>query len=304
MRDWGKLLGWAGALLLVGLIPLAVGWGELPDPVASHWGWTGAPDASMPLRLVPLLMVAMLGVALILSALFRVEGKPTAEAFALVGVLGGIGAALTGHLVSLNRGVTTWTEAGDFVLWHVGVVLLAASAGGVAGFLIGRRWYPQRPESSSVGPVMEIGAEETVSWIGRASVRWPLSLVGVGAVMAVVFPVWGIWLGGFLALVALALMQVEARVDDEGLRVRLGVIPVRRIPLEKISSARGIDLEPIEWGGWGWRAVGNGSAIVLRRGAALEISFRSGRRFAVTVDDAGTGAALINGLLARSTRGG
>ena len=304
MRHWTRLLGWAGALLLVGLIPLAVGWAELPDPVASHWGWTGAPDASMPLRLVPLLMVAMLGVALILSALFRVEGKPTAEAFALVGVLGGIGAALTVHLVSLNRGVTTWTEAGDFVLWQVGVVLLAASAGGVAGFFIGRRWYPQRPESSSVGPVMEIAAEERVSWIGRASVRWPLSLVGVGAVMAVVFPGWGPWLGGLLALVALALMQVEARVDDEGLRVRLGVIPVRRIPLEKISSARGIDLEPIEWGGWGWRAVGNGSAIVLRRGAALEISFRSGRRFAVTVDDAGTGAALINGLLARSTRGG
>jgi hypothetical protein len=304
LRDWGRLLGWAGVLFLVGLIPLAVGWGELPDPVASHWGWNGEPDASMPLRLVPLLMVAMLGIALILSALFRVEGKPTAEAFALVGVLGGIGAALTGLLVTLNRGVTTWTEAGDFVLWHVGVVLFAASAGGLAGFLIGRRWYPQRPASRSVGPVMESGADERVSWIGRASVRWPLSLVGVGAVMAVVLPVWGTWLGGLLTLVALALMQVEARVDDEGLRVRLGVIPVRRIPLEKISSARGIDLEPTEWGGWGWRAVGNGSAIVLRRGAALEVSFRNGRRFAVTVDDAGTGAALINGLLARSVRGG
>jgi hypothetical protein len=47
------------------------------------------------------------------------------------------------------------------------------------------------------------------------------------------------------------------------------------------------------------RAAPNGSAIVLRRGEALELTFRGGRRFAVTVDDAATGAALLNGLVAR-----
>jgi hypothetical protein len=74
---------------------------------------------------------------------------------------------------------------------------------------------------------------------------------------------------------------------------------VRRIALDKVSSARAIDLEPAQWGGWGWRASPNGSAIVLRRGEALELTFKGGRRFAVTVDDAATGAALLNGLVAR-----
>lgn len=39
------------------------------------------------------------------------------------------------------------------------------------------------------------------------------------------------------------------------------------------------------------------SGIVLRRGDAVELTFQSGRLFAVTVDDASTGAALINGLI-------
>jgi hypothetical protein len=115
----------------------------------------------------------------------------------------------------------------------------------------------------------------------------------------VFFPGWGLWSGGLVGLLALAFLQVEANVNNDGLTVRLGGIPVRRIRVEKISSARAIDLEPAKWGGWGWRAAPNGSAIVLRRGEAMELTFLGGRRFAVTVDDAATGAALLNGLVAR-----
>jgi hypothetical protein len=41
---------------------------------------------------------------------------------------------------------------------------------------------------------------------------------------------------------------------------------------------------------------------VLRRGDAIEVALRNDRRFAVTVDDAATGAALLNGLVARLAR--
>jgi hypothetical protein len=34
------------------------------------------------------------------------------------------------------------------------------------------------------------------------------------------------------------------------------------------------------------------------------VTFENGRRFAVTVDDAATGAALVNGLVARLARKG
>jgi hypothetical protein len=152
--------------------------------------------------------------------------------------------------------------------------------------------------------VIEVAPGERVSWVGRASVKWPLFLLA-GSVAAYVFvPELGVWLSVLLVVLALAMMQVEANVNNDGLVVRMGGIPVRRIALEQVSSARAIDLEPTQWGGWGWRAIPNGSAIVLRRGDALELTFVGGRRFAVTVDDSATGAALLNGLVARRVAGG
>ena len=69
---------------------------------------------------------------------------------------------------------------------------------------------------------------------------------------------------------------MEANVNNDGLIIRLSGMPVRRIALDKVSSARAIDLEPAQWGGWGWSASPHGSAIVLRRGEALELTFKGG----------------------------
>jgi hypothetical protein len=40
------------------------------------------------------------------------------------------------------------------------------------------------------------------------------------------------------------------------------------------------------------------AAVVVRRGPALRLSLRDGKTFLVTVDDAETGAALLNDLIA------
>jgi hypothetical protein len=291
---------WAVTLFLVALIPLAIGWSQLPEEVATHWGWSGEPDGSMALALVPLLMIGVLGVGWLIGVLFRIDGVPTVEAFVVLGLMGGLATALNGLLVSLNRGVGSWEDAGRFEPWHVAVVLVGMFVGGLAGLILGRKWCPPRPSNLDDPPVMVIGPGERVSWVGRASARWPLILIGIAVSTFLFLPEWGAWLGGLLLVIALAFTHVEASVDVRGLRVRLGVFPARRIELAKISSARPIDLEPTDWGGWGWRVVPNGSAIVLRRGEALELILSSGRRFAVTVDDAAVGAALVNGLIARS----
>ena len=300
MTVHARLRVWAVTLLLIGLIPLALGWSQLPEEVAIHWGWSGEPDGSMALALVPLLMVALLGVGWLIGVLFRVDGEPTAEAFVVLGLMGGLATALTGLIVGLNRGVGSWEDAGRFEPWHVGVVLVGMLVGGLTGLTLGRKWCPPRRPSLVDPPVMVIGPGERVSWVGRASAKWPLFLIGIAASTFLFLPGWGLWLGGLLLVIALVFTHVEASVDDRGLRVRLGGIPVRRISMANISSARPIDLEPTDWGGWGWRAVPNGSAIVLRRGEALELTLSSGRRFAVTVDDAAVGAAVVNGLIVRS----
>lgn len=49
-------------------------------------------------------------------------------------------------------------------------------------------------------------------------------------------------------------------------------------------------------GGWGYRLSGLGTTVMLRRGECLVIRPRQGAEFAVSVDDAERGAALLNTL--------
>jgi hypothetical protein len=42
------------------------------------------------------------------------------------------------------------------------------------------------------------------------------------------------------------------------------------------------------------------AAVVLRRGPALRLTLRDGKTFLVTVDDAATGAALLNDLITQA----
>ena len=302
MNRWGRLLLWAGAMIVVGLLPLIVAWGQLPDPVATHWGFGGEPNGSMPLALTPLLQIGIVAIGLLTTSLFRVEGEPTAEAFAMVGLMGGLGFVLNISLVQLNWGAETWTDAGGFTMWHLAAVLVGAFLGGVAGYVLGRRWYPVKETAGVAGPIVDVADGERVAWVGRTAVRWPVFLLGGAAVIFVLIPGWGRWLALLFVLLTILFLQVEANVNNDGVRIRLSGIPVKKYPLADIGSARAIDLEPAAWGGWGWRASPNGWAIVLRRGDALELTLSNGRLFAVTVDDAATGAALVNGLVARHVR--
>ena len=67
-----------------------------------------------------------------------------------------------------------------------------------------------------------------------------------------------------------------------------------------MDGARALNVKPMNHGGWGHRGslllLGK-AAVVVRRGDAIEVTLRGGRQFLVTVDDAETGAALLNGLV-------
>ena len=78
-------------------------------------------------------------------------------------------------------------------------------------------------------------------------------------------------------------------------------VPRFHVPLTEIAAVRAILVNPLaDFGGWGVRTALDGrTGVVLRRGEALEIAKRSGRVFVVTVDDAATAAAAIEGLRAR-----
>jgi hypothetical protein len=104
------------------------------------------------------------------------------------------------------------------------------------------------------------------------------------------------------AAVSLALARIRVIVDAQGLRVRgtLVMVPLRTIPLERIRVVEALVVEPLAWGGWGYRGLPGMLAIVLRRGAGIVVTTREGSRFAVTVDDAQQGASVLAGLVARA----
>lgn len=301
MPGWGRLLGWTGLLTVVAIAPLLIVFDSLPDPMATHWGIDGQPNDSTTRALVPLLTVGLMAIALLVAGIFTRKGRPSAEAVALAGVFGGIAIALNLSLVILNEGAASWQDAGDFDWWHILMVLGGAGVFGALGYSLGKRWYPAPPLEDVVAPVTVIAPGEKVSWEGTARARWPLFVVALGMLPVLYLPGWGWLIGAFVVVLGILMMRVDAVVDNDGLTVRLGgFLPVRRYPVESLKAARAIDLDPTAWGGWGWRATPSASAIVLRRGDAIELSFKNDRRFAVTVDDATTGAALLNGLVARA----
>ncbi len=100
-----------------------------------------------------------------------------------------------------------------------------------------------------------------------------------------------------VSLSAFACSSVRARVAGEGLEVAFGPLgwPVRRWAARDIEWARAENRTPAQVGGWGYRLSGLGTTVMLRSGECLVVSSR-GKVFAVSVDDAERGAALLNAL--------
>jgi hypothetical protein len=294
-----RLLSWAGLWLAVSLLIFLIARSRLPAEVAIHWNASGQPDGSAPTWAIPLAAAGSRLIGLLLTLQFRIGREPSMEAFAIVGMMGGLGVAITALTVMANWDVADWTMAQPLSLWSF-LALFAITVGGLGtGIVLGRSWYPIKDLPRVIDDeVTEIAPGERVSWVGRARVRrLALALLALGVVLLVVIPDLPLWVFAIVVGIGLVMTQVEANVTNDGVSIRLGGIPIRRIGLDKISSARAIDLDPTEWGGWGYRFSSGRSAIVLRSGEALEITFHDGRRFAVTVDEAATGSSLLNGLL-------
>lgn len=301
MRGLGRFLTLALVLALAGLIPLVLGWDTLPDPMAVHWGPDGRPDGAMSKGLIWLLPVSLVAVGLVIGLLFRVDGRPSAEGVGLLGFFGGMSIWISFTVTNSNRGASTWQEAGVFDLWQVvGAVMAGVLVGGV-GLWLGKRWYPITPTLSDIeAPALDLADDERATWIGTAKVRWPFLLLAPFGVVFLFLPGWLKILAPVYLVLAYLMARVSVVVDAGGMAVRLGgVLTVKRIPLDEVASARPIDLEPTQWGGWGYRMIPGATAVVLRRGDGIEVLMKEGRRFGVTVDDAATGAALLNGLAKR-----
>ena len=120
-------------------------------------------------------------------------------------------------------------------------------------------------------------------------------------------PGWVGWLlvfvGLFIGVSGYVLSSLRVEVTDEAVAVRFGPTgwPQRRIRMEDIEAAEAIIVDPLKWGGWGyrWNPWARASAAVIRKGPGIELRLKDGRRFAVTVNDSVAGAQTISALCSR-----
>lgn len=91
--------------------------------------------------------------------------------------------------------------------------------------------------------------------------------------------------------------SVRVTVSITGVVVAYGTFgwPRTRIALRRIERADAVDVVPLSFRRF------SPTTVVLRKGPALSLALGGGgMRFLVTVDDAPTGAGLVNDMLTRS----
>ncbi|MEU6217075.1 DUF1648 domain-containing protein [Streptomyces sp. NPDC047022] len=317
---WGTAVWTAGTAALIAALPWAAS-GRLPDRLATHWsaGRT-APDSSMPLwaaSLFPALMWLVLAAAVTLT--LRQVGAAARTAtrrWTTCALLSG-GVLLCGAQASIiraNLDREDWHQADLPNVWIV-AALVAAGAAGIVGWLVSAREQAATTDAVAArqeGPTIEVPADQRLVWFSRTANPWiqlgaaVTGLIAVGAVIALVSGIaapgasWALLVPFALASIALTCCaSVQARVSEQGLAVAFGPLgrPVRRWQAAEIESARAEYRTPAQAGGWGYRLSGLGTTVMLRGGECLVIRTRGkGKEFAVSVDDAERGAALLNSL--------
>ncbi len=310
----------AGPLALSALA-LAVAWsvrGDLPDPVATHWG-TGGPDGftGRDRALLLTLLGAPIGI-LTGGLVVLLTGK--APGFRRFG--GGLALGLAGFVDTVGLG-SLWVQRGLADARQapaIEPVLIVALVVALAVGLLGARLTPGEDPEAAVAhdpvpadaPRLHLGEGRSGTWS-----RWTVSGLWLPVVVALtlgpllVLAVLDVvpWFVLVLGVITVALVGSTAAcrvtVGPGGLTVvgPLGV-PRFRVPLEQVAEAGASQVDPFrDFGGWGVRAAAGGRyGVVLRRGPALTVRRGDGTTFVVTVDDADEAAALLNTLADRVPR--
>lgn len=295
-------------------VVLALSWrSDLPDPIVTHWGPTG-PDAVGPVS--PHILahaVIVLAFGLFMWAIGFFGGRDALTRRIVAAVAAFFGVLLSGVLIgnlAVQRGLTDASEVGGadlgLGLGFGAAVVVAILAAWVTP---GDRPQPTTEPVPADAPRLELAAGEQVVWVRQAGQQAALVIVALAAALAAVAGVitrtWGgpLVLGGALALLLLVMVRWTVVIDSIGLTARSVLRrPTIHVPLDEVLLAEEVQVNPLrEFGGWGLRRGLHGrTGIVLRSGSALQVRRTGDRVLVVTVDDAATGAALLNALAERS----
>ncbi len=306
---WGLMVP-LGIMLVLGLLPLT--WiSALPDLVPVHWGAKSQPDEfSSPTTFLWTMILIGIGIILFLWVLGMLLGKDIMTRRVLVGtsvfcvVVAG-GATLL--ILWLMR-----TQTAEEV--SVGFITTAALIAGIilgiiAGWSLPKdKFVAATNHPDAIAPRTALSDSELGVWVTRTDSRTGYIIAGINIVVftAVIIATQLWWLIVFALLLSLVMVTMfawDVRVDQTGLSVTsVARVPKRHIFLDEIENAEVSTVNALsDFGGWGLRTGFSGSTgVILRSGPALQVNMSENRTFYVTVDDAATGAALLNSLVDRA----
>jgi len=311
----------AGAILMLSWLP------ELPSPISIHWDGAGTPDGFGTVLglILPILGIAAVASALTAFAASTLPAPVVADRRASWTVALGVSfsafitVALAASVV-LQRGLADAADAPSPVTPIIGAVVVAVVIGAIAWPLVPRPAALDDAETPEP-PSLALTADERALFSRSAKpTRTTIVVFFVGFLVVFGSSVWGLalsgeplaWLG-LLPVIVIVLAVVllsgywRVRITAAGVTARgLFGVPRFAIPLDDIAEASSIAVTPLaDFGGWGIRLASGKTGLIVRGGEALQVSRTSGRTLVVTVDDATTAAALVNGMLQRdrSARG-
>ncbi len=290
-----------------------------PAQIPVYWDGSGEPSAAGPAWL-PMVFTVVLGLGLpavfglsSLPSLRRGDRSPTFRVFGAqaLGISVMLNVVAAGLLLE-NTGTTPSGGSPLGLLLSTGLLVgLAAAAGG---------WFLQ-PRGSRVAPAyavrpLELAPSERAAWVCTTSLPTPAVAV-ITAVTAIVATRAGFgWAhgdrnGGAVILTAVALLLISllastaafhVRVDERGLSVRSLVgVPRFRVATEDVGAVSVVEARSLgAAGSWGIRARPGRVTIVMRPPTGIRVTRRDGGTLFVTVNDAATGAALLETFAGRT----
>ncbi|MER5492995.1 DUF1648 domain-containing protein [Streptomyces sp. NPDC002490] len=318
-----RLPGWrrpapvlAAAVLAAGgfLAVFAAVHDRLPTELATHFTADGTADGVTGRGafavFVPLLVLGQ-------AALFAVLGHRARGSTTTARLLTATGAGTAAFLGHLMVALTLANAGGDdphavhFPGWHAALALATGVLAGALGYALAGTDPAASRTADGPPPTsadrLPLAPREHLVW--SRTVDSP-GLWGIGAVSALatvplsalVSP-WALLPTLATGVLAAATARVRVTADARGLTVTPALLPRPRlhVPLAQIAAADAGQVSALkDFGGWGYRARGDRSGIVLRSGPALSVRRASGRTLVVTVDDASTAAAALNALADRA----
>ncbi|KJQ53507.1 DUF1648 domain-containing protein [Microbacterium sp. SA39] len=303
-------------ITVIALITILAWLPSLPAQVVTHWGVDGADAFGPPSVYLWILLAVGLGLPAILAVTtLAAVGAHWGGAARLMGALAA-GLAAFAATIGLGSLAIQRDLADAAAVPGIGGVLAVSFATllivGAVAWAVQPRVLPEVGRTLEPRQILRIAAGERVVWVATTTmprvavlslVALLLGLMALAAFMLLTGVQGGWIVAAAVVILAFAMAATTAfrvRVTPEGFTARATLgWPRITIPLDEIESVRAVDISPFgEFGGWGWRIAPDGrSGIIMRRGAAVEISHSTRRPFIVTIDGAEEAAALLQAFV-------